>query len=196
MSYWDYVNTGLEIQVGAVPEGLPEDDSLGIVVLGFELMYDGSMTPELVGRCELALSCAQRYPNAWLVLTGGGTALQNKQATEAGVMAEWFLERGVEEKRLILEDRSLTSADNAEYTCAILGGGYSQIKNLMIVTSDYHIQMGCLLFEESAWLYGWEYGEKPFTVVANTALATPGRDDYKGTKKQAQYLWALANPHY
>ena len=196
MAYWAYVNTDLEIHTGVIPEGLPEDDSLCFVVLGYELLYDGNMAPELIGRCELALACAERYPNACLALTGGGTALGNKTATEAGVMEAWFTAKGLPAERLILEDRSKTTADNAQFTCAILAEGYPQIKNLVIVSSDYHIQMGCLLFEEEAFLFAWENGTTPYSVVSNAALATPGRDDYKGTKKQAEYLWTLADPHY
>lgn len=196
MDYWAYVNTDLEISYDRLPEGLAEDDSLCIVVMGFELLYDGAMAPELVKRCELALECAAQYPQAFIALTGGPTAKQNKEASEAGVMAEWFVEHGVDADRLILEDRSKTSADNAQFTIAILRERYPQVRSLAIISSGYHIPMACLLFQEAAIFSACESGAEPVTVAANAAIRFPGPDDYVTTTKQAQYLWALADPHY
>ncbi|MBR1566798.1 MAG: hypothetical protein IJ649_08540, partial [Oscillospiraceae bacterium] len=84
MRTWSEVNSGLTLNPGVLPDGLPEDESLCIVVLGFQLESDGSMAPELLGRCETALKCAEKYPNALIAVTGGGTAWQNPSATEAG----------------------------------------------------------------------------------------------------------------
>ena len=88
MRTWSMVNSELTVNPGVLPDGLPEDESLCIVVLGFQLESDGSMAPELQGRCETALRCAEKYPNALIAVTGGGTAWQAPGATEAGVMAD------------------------------------------------------------------------------------------------------------
>jgi len=196
MDTWAHVNTDLEIRYEGLPGDLAEDDSLCIVVMGFELLYDGAMAPELVKRCELALECAAQYPEAYIALTGGPTALRNKEASEAGVMAEWFAEHGVDPDRLILEDRSKTSAENAQFTIAILRERYPQVRSLAIVSSGYHIPMACLLFQEAALFSACESGTEPVTVAANAAISFPGPDDYVTTAKQAEYLWTLADPHY
>ena len=52
MAYWDYANNDLPVNVGTVPEGLPEDDTMAFAVLGFELNDDGTMQDELAGRLE------------------------------------------------------------------------------------------------------------------------------------------------
>ena len=139
MEYWDYADTRLELNYDRLPENLPQDDSLCIVVLGFQLLPDGSMAPEMLGRCELALAAARQYPKAYLAVTGGGTAAGNAMVTEAGVMAEWFLEQGIDENRIIREDRSSTTDENAKFTLQILTGEYPQIKSIAVVTSDYHV---------------------------------------------------------
>ena len=194
MEYWDYADTRLELNYDRLPENLPQDDSLCIVVLGFQLLPDGSMAPEMLGRCELALAAAKQYPDAYLAVTGGGTAYRNPEVTEAGVMAKWFLEQGVDESRIITEDRSSTTEENAKLTLAILTDRFPQIHSLAIVTSDYHVPLGCTLFTEAALLYGCEHGQTPWTVDAHVALKGYGLAEYTNPAEQALYIWALANP--
>ena len=194
MDYWDYANSRMEINLDRLPEDLPTDDSLCIVVLGFQLNEDGSMAPELLGRCALALQAAEQYPNAYLLCTRGGTARQHAEITEAGAMADWFRGRGVEESRLIVEDRSTTTEENALNALGILTRQYPQIRSLAIVTSDYHLPLSCLMFTETALLYRCEYGYMPYTVDANLGLQGYGLNEYKNPDEQAKYVWFVANP--
>ncbi len=69
MKYGDYVNTDMNVNV----DGLPNDDS--------------TMKDELVGRLQTALASALKYPNAYVAVTGGGTAKNNPNAIEADQMA-------------------------------------------------------------------------------------------------------------
>ena len=55
MDYWHYVNTDMKVNVGTIPEDLPTDNSLAIVILGYALNADGSMKPELIGRLQTGL---------------------------------------------------------------------------------------------------------------------------------------------
>ena len=194
---WAYVNRDMPILHAQVPQNLPEDDSLCFVVLGFQLQYDGTMAPQMLGRCEAALACARRYPSCYLALTGGGTAAGDREKTEAGVMAEWFVSKGVQRERLIVEDASMTTDQNARNTCAILTQGYPQIRTLVIVTSDYHVPLGVLMFKEAALLRYYETLEQPFTVAGNVAFPTNATEadwTFWGEKNQGQYVWTLANP--
>jgi hypothetical protein len=194
MEYWDYADTRLALNCDRLPEDLPKDDSLCIVVLGFQLLPDGGMSQEMLGRCELALAAAKQYPNAFLAVTGGGTAVGNASVTEAGVMARWFREQGIDESRIILEDRSSTTEENAKFTLKILIEEYPQIRSIAIVTSDYHVPLGCTLFTEAALLYGCEHGRVPWTVDAHVALTGYGLTEYTNPAEQALYIWALADP--
>ena len=194
MACWDRVSGDLTLNPGALPEGLPQDNSLCLVVLGFQLLYDGDMAPELAGRCETALRCAQQYPEALIAVTGGGTALGDREATEAGVMASWFRTQGIPAERLLIEDASLTTDQNAKNTCALLAAAHPEVKTVAVVSSDYHIPLGTLLFEEAALLYGCEYGEVPFEVVSNLALGGYGIYEYKNPEEQGLYVWRVADP--
>ena len=196
MRTWSMVNSELTLNPGVLPDGLPEDESLCIVVLGFQLESDGSMAPELLGRCETALKCAEKYPNALIAVTGGGTAWQNPGATEAGVMAEWLISHGVAAERILKEDASRTTGDNAEFTCRLLVENHPEVKVLAIVSSDYHVPLGVLLFEEEALLYEYETGALPFSVVSNAAFDTGGRYSPDSPMMQKMWLWGLADPRY
>ena len=156
------------VNYDALPEGLSDTDELALVVLGFQLNPDGTMREELIERLTVALHCAAQYPKAWIVCTGGGTAFEDENATEAGRMADWLLEQGVAPERLLVEDRSLTTAQNAVYSLALLQEKAPQVKQLAIISSDYHIATGALLFGAEAILR-----DVPLAVVSNAAWKAP-----------------------
>ena len=151
-----------------LPDGLPEDDSLCLVGLGFQLNPDGTMRDELVERLKVMLSASEKYPNAIIVCTGGGTAADDPTATEAGRMAEWLEAQGVDPSRLIVEDHSLTTAQNAIYTFDILSEKYPQVRQIAIISSDYHIATGTLLFGTEAILR-----DSDIEIVSNAAWHAP-----------------------
>ena len=152
-----------------LPDGLPGDDSLCLVALGFQLNPDGSMREELIERLKVLLTAAEKYPNAVIVCTGGGTAADDPSATEAGRMAEWLLAAGVDPARVLAEDRSLTTAQNAIFTFDLLEEAFPQVAQIAIISSDYHIATGTLLFGAEAILRN-----SPVTVAANAAWHAPG----------------------
>jgi len=151
-----------------LPDGLPEDDSLCLVALGFQLNPDGTMREELTERLKVLLAASEKYPKALIVCTGGGTAIGNPAATEAGRMAEWLTAQGVDPDRVIVEDRSLTTAQNAIYTFRILAARYPQVRQIAIVSSDYHIATGVLLFGAEAILR-----DSGIEIVSNAAWPAP-----------------------
>ena len=173
MKLWKTVNTDLPLSYDVLPDGLPDTDELCIVALGFQLNPDGTMRDELIERLTVVLNSAKKYPHALIVCTGGGTAAENESATEAGKMAEWLIEHGIAEKRVIVEDKSVTTAQNAIYTFDILAERYPQVKQLAIVSSDYHIATGTLLFEAESILRAEKAGGETAHVVSNAAWKAP-----------------------
>ena len=83
-------------------------------------------------------------------------------------MKEWLESQGVNPSRVIAEDRSLTTAQNAVYTFDILSEQYPQVKQIAIVSSDYHIATGTLLFGAEAILRNSD-----LAVVSNAAWRAP-----------------------
>ena len=197
MREWAYVSKDLPVNPEVLPDSLPQDDSLCIAVMGYQLLPDGSMAPELLKRCEIGLSLLEKYPNAFLALTGGGTAPLNKEVTEAETMAEWFLKQGVSADRMIVENQSLTTGQNAKNTCAILTDQYPQVKEIAVVSSSYHIPQCELLFTEAALLYAYNNDcEVPYTVTGNASYAAAGNEEYSDPSNLGADIWVMADPNY
>lgn len=173
MDLWRSEDLGQPLNYDVLPDGLPDTDELCIVVLGFQLNEDGTMKDELIERLKVALKSAEKYPNAYIVCTGGGTASKNKSATEAGKMAEWLEKQGVAKSRIIIEDNSITTSQNAIFTYDILTSRYPSVKSIAIVSSDYHIATGELLFSAEATLRAGTPSNEKLEVVSNAAWQAP-----------------------
>ncbi|MBR4473334.1 MAG: YdcF family protein [Oscillospiraceae bacterium] len=173
MALWKGVNSDLTLNYDVLPDGLEESDALCLVTLGFQLNPDGTMRDELIERLKVALRSAEKYPNALIICTGGGTASGNPDATEAGKMAEWLIENGIAPERVIVEDKSLTTAQNAMDTLHILAERYPQVNQIAIISSDYHIATGTLLFGAESILLSDDSGSEPYAIVSNAAWKAP-----------------------
>ena len=193
MDLWRFPELGRPLHYDVLPDGLPDTDALCIVVLGFQLNPDGTMKDELVERLKVALNSALKYPNAYIVCTGGGTAAQNISSTEAGEMAAWLVEQGIDKSRIIIEDRSLTTAQNAIFTYEILTSEYPMVRSIALVSSDYHIATGELLFTSEAILRAESPDDAAPAVISNAAWDAPAGELSKafqagGLQELAQYM--------
>ena len=194
MNYWIYTENSLEINYDNLPDDLPDDDSLCIVMAGYELGRDGQMRPELVDRMVTGLACARKYPNAYILVTGGPTAHDKKNTTEAGAMAAWLVDHGVDEKRLLVEEKALSTAHNATYGNALIREKAPQVHSLAVVTSDYHVGLVSLLFYAETQRYAYETGMAPFDIISNAAsrVDDPGEKISHGLA--ASLLWNVMEP--
>lgn len=173
-----------------LPEDLPTDDSLCIVCLGFQLYSDGSMQDELVGRLEVVRACAMQYPGAWILLTGGPTAFMDSSVTEAEVMADWLVKHGVEKERILVENRSMTSATNALFTYELLKDGYPQVRDIAIVSSDYHVALASQLFQAQFTMARAMGSDTLLNVRANASYHVDIDGEF-GSDIESNWLWIL-----
>lgn len=177
MERWSWINGDMPVYADVLPDGLPADDSLCIVVLGFGLKENGAMKQELLDRLEVALRSAEKYPEAYVLCTGGETS-RVAGVTEAGQMGAWLLQKGLPHNRLILEEEALSTTSNAQNSCRILWRDYPQVSSIAIVSSDYHLRWGSSCFNAVTLLGEGEQGEKRLEIVGNAGCATdtPDRD--------------------
>lgn len=106
-----------------------------LVTLGNRLNDDGSISDYLRGRLQKTLDVEKDYDV--LVLTGG---IANPKAgkSEGSVMKAWLLEKGVDESKIVVEDRSTTTKENAKFCRQIfekLG-----VTEVTVLSSAYHIE--------------------------------------------------------
>ena len=172
LALWQNMQTDFPVYANILPDGLPQTEDFCLVVLGFRLNPDGSMQNELTERLKVALVSAKKYPQARIVCTGGGTAENEPTATEADKMADWLIEHGIAADRIIVENRSLSTVQNAIFTFDVLAQQAPAIRKLAIISSDYHVPMGTLLFAAEAILRADENEAERVTVISNAAWPT------------------------
>ena len=167
LACWDASGNDMALNQNVLPDGLEDGDTLCLIVLGYQLNPDGTMREELIGRLKTALNCAEKYPNCYILCTGGGTAARNSAMTEADAMAGWLEEQGIQSDRIIVENKSLTTTQNAIFSFDILSEKYPEVSQIALVSSDYHIPWAVILFETRFIL-----GESPLRVVSNAVYPT------------------------
>jgi hypothetical protein len=167
VDYWRYSNEELTVNVDTLPTDLPDDNTMALTVLGYKLNDDGTMQDELIERLKVTLACAEQYPNAYVICTGGGTAKNHPDVTEGGMMGEWLLAHGLDEDRLIIEDKSRNTAENACFSYEILRKDYPQVDSIVLISSNYHITRASLLFEAAFMKSASENQTPEIHVISN-----------------------------
>lgn len=171
MTDWARLNEAGFENHRVLPDDLPQDDSLCIVVFGYGLGADGSIQPELEDRLYVALNAARQYPNAYVAVTGGQTS-EVAGVTEGGQMAVWLRAQGVAESRLIVEDQALSTTQNAANTYKLLTSAYPQVKTLAVVTSDYHVACAGVMLQIWSDYQSQVNGAPALNVAAGVSCAT------------------------
>ncbi len=106
-----------------------------LITLGNVLADDNSISKALEARLTLTLSVMGDYD--CVILTGG---FCNRTATrpEAEVMRDWLVARGADGGKLIIENKSYTTAENAEFCAPILARLGAD--DVTVLSSAYHIE--------------------------------------------------------
>jgi len=106
-----------------------------VVILGHRLQDDGHMSKILVKRLEVGLKTWKEVDADLLCVTGG---MPNKLAkfTEASKMSRWLLNHDFPKDKLVIEDGSNTTVENAENLAKVLRG--KEIETIYLVSSKYH----------------------------------------------------------
>lgn len=102
------------------------------LVLGMAL-EDGKPTGDLLRRLDVAESILQENPEAALILCGGNP--DQTGVTEAAVMRDLLIARGVPSEKLILEDRSSITEENFSFTAGMVDPS----EPIALITSDFHM---------------------------------------------------------
>ncbi|WP_157117261.1 YdcF family protein [Nocardia vaccinii] len=123
--------------VGTLPNPLPAmiGPQTALVVLGYGLLPNGAMRPELVNRLQAAWLQAVAAPSSTIVVTGG--APQNG-VPEAAAMAGWLIGHGIPASRILVEDRSDSTVQNALFSTRIMRD--RGIGSAVVITSPNHIR--------------------------------------------------------
>ena len=138
------------------------------IVLGAGINGD-QPSKTLARRLDAAADYMEEHPQTRLVVSGG--LGRGKTMTEAAVMQQYLLQRGIASQKIILEEASTTSEENLRNTARILRELSGEEKPpLLIFTSDYHLYRAQILARP---YYSAVYGigaESPALVRINYML--------------------------
>ncbi len=122
-----------------------------IVILGSGTRFDRQDTlvpqrdalPRIATAASLYAQCKQQARQCRVIMSGGNP--QRHPASEADTYAPYLLQAHVARDDLILENKSLTTYENAEYVARILHT--ERYDSLMLVTSSYHMPRALMDFQ-------------------------------------------------
>lgn len=95
-------------------------------------------------RLKTGAEYLKENPNMKIVCSGGIKG-KNQRVSEAEIMKKALLKLGVDENKIILEDKAKTTLQNFQYTKKLLGEGASVI----YVTNRFHIWRSGLIMEKA-----------------------------------------------
>lgn len=127
-----------------------------LIVLGAQV-YKNGPSPVLTFRLDKAYEYLVKNPNTRCIVTGGKG--YNEPFTEASCMADYLVKRGIDSGRIILEDKSTTTAQNLTNSMKLIAAdtinhttvnsasvatdtntaGTSPTNTIGILTNDFHM---------------------------------------------------------
>ena len=123
------------------------------------VVFSGDNGPRTEKGVELLKECLGDY----LILSGG---VVYDDVTMAELMKNHALKLGINEDKILLDDKASTTHENAEYTKEIIEE--NDLKSVIVVTSEYHSRRSKLAMEKA--LEDTLVDGKPVEVmVANSA---------------------------
>jgi uncharacterized SAM-binding protein YcdF (DUF218 family) len=153
----------------------------GIVVLG------GAISPELslirnevslnesAERVTVVAELARRYPQARIVFSGGNGGLIVREGNEAEWAIKLLKSCGIDPARLIAEDQSRNTAENAEFSKRLVNPKPGE--RWLLVTSAYHMPRSMGIFRQAGFpvdaypvdfrTRGWIDATVPFDTVGD-----------------------------
>ncbi len=112
----------------------PPDKETTVIVLGCQVKETGP-SRMLRERLEAAYTYLAENPDAKCILSGGQGP--DEPMSEAQCMYNWLAAKGIDEKRLYIEDKSTSTKENLMYSKEIIEQE-NLPKAVTIVTSEFH----------------------------------------------------------
>ncbi len=134
----------LSVKMYSQQSNEPEEPKL-LIVLGCKVKgtYPTKM---LRRRCDAAVAAMKAHPEIVCVVSGGQG--RNEQISEAEAMRRYLTDHGIDGSRIIMEDKSTSTAENIRFSFDItdkLGLG----RDITIVTDGYHQYRASLIAKKN-----------------------------------------------
>jgi uncharacterized SAM-binding protein YcdF (DUF218 family) len=160
----------------------PMDDPTGevLIVLGGSALEDGIIGQSSYWRGVYALRAYRQTPFPKIIVSGGG------RFHPADLMRDFLVASGVPAGQIIVEDRSVSTRENALYTKQRVA---SDNERLVLLTSDYHMFRAWHAFRK----VGLNVAPRPFPdIVKRSSSFTerwPAFFELCGEEVKTGYYW-------
>lgn len=124
----------------------------GAIVLGGSLdegisaARQSTALNEAAERLTAAVALSRRYPEMRILFTGGSGRLFHDGATEAEAAQRFFVDQGVARERIMLEDQSRNTRENATFSLALAKPQAGE--RWLLVTSAFHMPRSIGIFRD------------------------------------------------
>ena len=146
------------LMIGAILN-TPQNPDI-VIVLGCKVQKSGSPSVMLNNRINAAYDFLVENPDIPCVVAGGKG--EDEPVSEAEAMKKTLIDKGIDESRIIIEDKSESTRQNIEFSLKILEEKGMEVTEAAIVTDGFH--------QFRAGLIAKEFDIVPTAVSANTPM--------------------------
>lgn len=120
---------------------IPAFDKDYIIILGCKVSKDGNLTPLLKSRVDKGIEFAKMQKEKTgkdIIFIPSGGKGHNETISEAEAMKKYLINKGIDKKNIILEDRATNTLENMKYSNSIIINNSKDAK-ISFVTTNYHV---------------------------------------------------------
>lgn len=114
-----------------------------MIVLGAKIRADHTPSSSLKNRLDAAATYLHTYEHVTVIVSGGQG--KDEPATEASIMKNYLINKGIAPERIIEEDQSTSTYENLLYSQALLP---ASVQALTIVSNDFHLARASYLAKQ------------------------------------------------
>ncbi|MDO4793834.1 MAG: YdcF family protein [Filifactor alocis] len=104
-----------------------------VIVLGARL-YGDVVSPAFANRLQVSAAYLKKHPESLVIVTGGRG--EDEWIAEAEAGKKYLIREGIEEARILIENRSTSTFENIQYAKSLMDGRGLRV---MIATNRFHI---------------------------------------------------------
>lgn len=158
----------------------PNEDIDGIIVLGgsYDTQIHSYLSTILLEEDTEPMAAvpdlARRYPRAQIIFSGG-TDPSDPAVNEAAIVKRYFISFGIDPNRIMIEDKSMTTSENARFTARLIHPKPEQ--RWLLVSSAYHLPRAIGAFRKAGFnisafsvgrrTHGWNDLWRPASTAAD-----------------------------
>lgn len=123
------------------------DDPDAVIVLGCKVQRNGKPSLMLGRRIEAAYEYLSENKDVICIVSGGQG--EDEPISEGEAMKVALVEKGIEESRIFVEDKSESTKENIEFSAKLLEEMGIEVNEAAIVTDGFHLYRASLMAKET-----------------------------------------------